>query len=57
MASPRLSADNRATRRLQPAVTSTEEGRCPMRNPRLVVLALFAVAIAMLLADGPIGPY
>jgi hypothetical protein len=25
--------------------------------PRLLALALAAVAIAMLLADGPIGPY
>jgi hypothetical protein len=27
-----------------------------LRNPRLVFLTLLAVAIAMMLAEGPVGP-
>ena len=35
----------------------TEERRCPMRNLRLITLALALVAIALLLAEGPVGPF
>jgi len=43
----------------RPVTPATREGRCQMlRNPRLVLLAVLAIAIALaiMLAEGPVGP-
>ena len=39
------------------SVLDPRKGGGLMRISRLLALAFFAVAIAMFLADGPIGPY
>jgi hypothetical protein len=33
------------------------ERRCPMLTTRLLMLALVAAALALFLAEGPIGPF
>jgi hypothetical protein len=34
----------------------TPERRCPMTQARILTLLLVAVALALLIADGPVGP-